>query len=211
MRVLAVCTGNICRSPATERLLAAALGVAHRGAAPLGGVEVGSAGTRALVGYAMTDEMAALVAADGASPAGFTARRLTADLVAQADLVLALTRAHRSEVVALQPAAVRRTFTLRELARLVAGARPDEVRATGPDVATRLVALPELLAPRRRAAHRPDDDDVVDPYGRGAATYLESHVAICAAVRALADAVRDPEPAPVPGPVPAPVPAAPAS
>ena len=48
MHVLVVCTGNICRLPTAERLLlarAAELGVAS--------LTVGSAGTRAVVGYGM--------------------------------------------------------------------------------------------------------------------------------------------------------------
>jgi len=49
--VLVVCTGNICRSPAVERLLAARLGAAFRGRVAVGSlmpaIEIGSAGTGA--------------------------------------------------------------------------------------------------------------------------------------------------------------------
>lgn len=65
--------------------------------------------------------MAALTL-DGAGIAtrGFVAQQLTRELVRDASLVLALTRKHRSAVVRLEPAALRRAFTLRELARLLA-------------------------------------------------------------------------------------------
>jgi protein-tyrosine phosphatase len=63
--------------------------------------------------------MARLLRGNGAEVETFAAHRLTANLVREADLVLTLTRLHRSTVVDLWPAAVRRTFTLRELARLL--------------------------------------------------------------------------------------------
>ena len=55
--ILVVCVGNICRSPAGERILAAEL-LAH--GSP---IRVGSAGIGALVGHA-ADETAAIIAAD---------------------------------------------------------------------------------------------------------------------------------------------------
>ena len=53
--VLAVCTGNICRSPAVERLLVAELG-------PGSDVHVVSAGVGAVVGAPISPPMAALLA-----------------------------------------------------------------------------------------------------------------------------------------------------
>ena len=50
--ILAVCTGNVCRSPAVERLLASKLGPT---------VSVRSAGTHALVGHPISEPMAALL------------------------------------------------------------------------------------------------------------------------------------------------------
>jgi protein-tyrosine phosphatase len=84
LRVLVVCTGNICRSPAVERLLAAGLGAAYRGRDTGGlapAIEVASAGTGGMVGWPMPDEMAALVASRGVDPTGFEARQLTPGLV----------------------------------------------------------------------------------------------------------------------------------
>ncbi len=153
-RVLAVCTGNICRSPAVERLLAAGLAGTD--------VEVSSAGTRAVRGHPMSAPMAALVEGAGASADAFVARQLTAALVRQSSLVLALTRAHRAAVVELDPAAVRRTFTLRELARLADVLGPT---GTGGTAGERLAALVPAAAAARHPAPRPADDDVVDPYG----------------------------------------------
>ena len=88
--ILCVCTGNVCRSPAAERLLTARLGPT---------VTVASAGTFGLVGRAIDPPMAAQLAALGLPDVGFAARRLAASDVGLADLVLGLTRQHRAEAV----------------------------------------------------------------------------------------------------------------
>jgi len=54
--ILTVCTGNVCRSPAVERLLSTELGPT---------VQVSSAGTHALVGHPISQPMAALLTASG--------------------------------------------------------------------------------------------------------------------------------------------------
>ena len=195
LRVLVVCTGNICRSPAAERLLAAGLGAAHRGRESVGGltpaIEVGSAGTGAVAGYPMTDEMAALVAGLGVDPQGFEARQLVPELVTEADLVLAPTRRHRSAIVEMVPAAVRRTFTLRELARLVADVDAATLPGANATTADRLRALVPLAASRRGlVSHRPADDDVVDPYGGGQSLYDTSFGLMVPAIDTIVAAVR---------------------
>ena len=181
-RICFVCTGNICRSPAVERLLAAALGADA-------GVRAASAGVRAVVGAPMPEPMARLVAAAGASPDGFAGRQLTEQMLRDADLVLALTRAHRSKIVALHPSAVRRTFTLRELARLAGGV--DRSALPDASVGDRLAALLPLAAAQRglrRAA--PDDDDVVDPFGGDDGLYRRAFDELRPAVEEIARVVR---------------------
>ncbi len=179
--VLAVCTGNICRSPAVERLLAARLAGTD--------VAVVSAGTRAVVGHPVSAPMVPLLTSAGARVEGFAAQQLDAGLVTRADLVLGLTRDHRSAVVSLAPAAVRRTFTLLELARLLEHVDPDELRAAGDTVGARVRALPRLVTAVRHLAGR-GEDDVVDPYGGSAALYRESFGQLAPAVEAVAAALR---------------------
>lgn len=178
-RLLVVCTGNICRSPAVERLLAAGLAGAD--------VAVGSAGTRAVVGHAMSAPMVPLVEAAGARADGFAARQLTAELVREQDLVLTATRAHRSAVAELVPSAVRRTFTVRELARLLTATGP----LPGETVAERLRAVPTAVT-AVRAASAAVDDDIVDPIGRSDAVYRESFEQIAPAVAVIVAALRGP-------------------
>lgn len=113
MRVLYVCTANICRSASAARLLSERLAAEPLRAGAVG-VEVGSAGTRALVGAPGCSVAPALAA----SPQAHTARALTPALIRAADLVLAAARDHRAVIVSMDPAARSRTFTLRQAGRI---------------------------------------------------------------------------------------------
>lgn len=170
--ILTVCTGNICRSPMAEVLLRAAL-------APHG-VRVHSAGTRALIGRPMTPiahELAVAQGADVAASDAHQARLLNAPLVAGADLMLAMTREHRSEIVQLSPHRLRQTFTVREFGRLADSLTEHQIHdvsdAAGHAPRARLAAVVESVAARRGLvfADSPDDDDVIDPYRRDRDVY----------------------------------------
>ena len=170
--ILAVCTGNVCRSPALERLLLSKLGPT---------VRVVSAGTHALVGEPISEPMAALLRESGVQPQGFQAHQLSEQMLKEADLILPMTRAQRALVVELWPAAVRRTFTLREFARLLSWVNPSELAAGAP--AERLRAAISLVAAQRgRERTSPDQDDVVDPFRLSNAVYVDSFVQISSAV-----------------------------
>ncbi|WP_427016765.1 low molecular weight phosphatase family protein [Pseudarthrobacter sp. P1] len=175
-RILVVCTGNICRSPMAERLLAAGLDkLAPRQFA------ITSAGTQAMVDWNMVPQVQGLLRVFGADPEHFAARLLTPQILKDQDLVLTMTRAHRSRVVELAPSLLLKTFTLRELARLLPGVQVD-----APTPAERWrAALRPAARLRSRAPGSPGDDDVVDPYGRGDATYQEMSHQLAPAVRTL--------------------------
>lgn len=147
-RVLFVCVGNVCRSPLGERLLTALL--------PAGEFEVASAGVAAVVGAPMTPEAAVHLVSYGGSADGFAARQLVPAMVKDSDLVLTATKAIRTRVLEDSPAALRRTFTVRELAALVDFAAQDGDPA----------ALVRSAAEERSRAAL-DDYDIPDPYGRG--------------------------------------------
>jgi protein-tyrosine phosphatase len=170
--ILAVCTGNVCRSPAVERLLADKLGST---------VRVSSAGTHALVGHPIAEPMAALLRDSGVEPDPFGARRLSAQMLKEADLILSMTRAQRGLVVELWPAAVRRTFTLREFARLLSWVDPSVLPA-GTSVDRLRAALPLAVAARGRERRSPDQDDVTDPFRLSNAVYADSFAQIRSAI-----------------------------
>jgi low molecular weight protein-tyrosine phosphatase len=173
--ILTVCTGNVCRSPAVERLLAQKLGPT---------VSISSAGTHALVGQPISQPMSRLLRNSGAEDGAFAARLLTEKAVDEADLVLALTRGHRSLVVELWPPAVRRTFTLREFARRLEQIDPSAL----PDgaAAERLrAAIPLIVATRGLERTYAEDDDVIDPYRLSEELYAASFAEIAAAVKII--------------------------
>jgi protein-tyrosine phosphatase len=181
-RILVVCTGNVCRSPFVERALQRELDASW---GP-GAVSVESAGTGALVGQPVHPPVRVLMEEHGYAADDFTARAVTAPMVADADLVLVAAREHLRPVLALRPAALRRTFTFRELARLVrdlpagggggagaggagagAGGESDgAVDGAGADAHLRQVAALALGRRGRSHATDHDGDDLVDPYGR---------------------------------------------
>lgn len=186
-RVLTVCTGNICRSPAAEFLLADELERVGVGE----GLIVESAGVRPLEGNPVDPPMARLLHQRGIDTSGFTARRLTKRLVQDADLVLGLARDHRTAAVQLYPGALKRTFTLRELARLAERVDPTELTAVAgseADVRRRLRALVQL-APKRRTSVPPELDDVEDPYRREDEIFVAVHQQILEAAATLVRAV----------------------
>jgi protein-tyrosine phosphatase len=164
--ILVVCTGNICRSPALERILSAALGSEN-------GVRIGSAGVQAVTGAPIHPPMAELLLARGIDTSGFMARQLEPELLKEADLVVGFTRRHRAAAVTMYPAAVHHSFTLLELARAVEAFGVEEItRRAGPR-ATMPRRLKELvpLAVAHRTYVDPELDDIEDPYGREPEVY----------------------------------------
>ncbi|KLI97348.1 low molecular weight phosphatase family protein [Streptomyces albidoflavus] len=174
-RILHVSTGNVCRSPITERLtrhaLADRLGLAGLAEGPesgVGGVIVESAGTWGHEGAPMEANAEAVLASLGADAAGFRGRELLDEHVIRADLVLTATRDHRAQVISMGHSAGLRTFTLKEFTRLVRAIDP----ATLPDpleggVVGRARALVQAAAALRGWLLAPsvEADEVLDPYG----------------------------------------------
>ncbi|MFJ6098202.1 arsenate reductase/protein-tyrosine-phosphatase family protein [Williamsia muralis] len=109
MRILFVCTGNVCRSPIAEKML-------ERYNTELGlGLHVSSAGTRALNGQPMHPESERVLQDLGIETGGFESRMLTPDIAAACDLLLGMTREHRAVARQLAPARWKRMLALREL------------------------------------------------------------------------------------------------
>ena len=166
MHILFVCTGNICRSPTAERLVAAF---------DVEGLRAASAGTRALVGHPMHAESARVLEGLGGDPTGFVARRLTPAIAEDANLVLAMTKEHRDTVLEVAPRQLRRTFTLSEFAQLVTRFDPGSVA--------------ELTALRPQLSQA-DLTDVPDPIGHSPEVFAEVGDQIGELVRPVVDFCR---------------------
>lgn len=178
MRILVVCTGNICRSPLVEQVLRARL--AEMPTSVASRIVIESAGTAAEAGAVMPEPAARWSAQLGGDPSGHASRYLNEPMLQGADLVLTMEREQRGRVVALAPALLRRTFTLREFARFAGLVTEAEVQAAldgpfvGPSPEARLAAVLGLLADARGFSPQledPTQDDVVDPYRRSEKTY----------------------------------------
>lgn len=164
--ILAVCTANICRSPMIELLLRASLDPER--------FEVASGGVRGWDRKPMDAFAATELTRLGHSSADFLSQPIDSRLVDSADLVLTATREHRSDVLALNPRALRRSFTLVEFAALtslVDGESPAELVAQA--------------AARRSLA--PAEADIGDPYRRGPEIHRETADQIAAAVATISE------------------------
>ncbi|WP_350269819.1 low molecular weight phosphatase family protein [Brevibacterium sp. CBA3109] len=155
-RILVVCTGNLFRSPLAAGLLQQGLDEVAPGRFALD-----SAGTAGVVGVGVTDNVASLAADWGFDLSEFRAKRLQRAHVIDADLVIGLERWHRSQVVTLEPRALRRTFTLREFARIIHPLASDEESAYRQRWENLVARAQRSRMPARGG---PDFDDVVDPH-----------------------------------------------
>ena len=140
---------------------------------------VSSAGSRAQPGMRMDPHAQAQLLRREAHVPGFRARRLTADMIEDADLILTASRDHREDVVTLVPTSLRRCFTVRECARLLgfAGAPP------GPCSPTELAATAAEL--RGYGAGR-DAEDIADPVGQGRRAFARTADELAAALAPVA-------------------------
>ena len=163
IRILLVCTANMCRSPMAQAILTSML--AQRGIA----AEVISAGLLQ-AGQPMAPEAMDALGVEGAAMGSYRSRSLVAGDVAWADLVLGMAREHVRESVVLMPEAWGYTFTLKEIVR--------RGEAHGPRGVGQL--LRSWVAEVSVDRHRSDllgaakVDDVADPMGGPPARFAET-------------------------------------
>ena len=155
MRVMFVCTGNICRSPMGELLLSRYLADTS--------IEVSSAGTKGLPGHPIDPSSATLMSSVGIDSSAFRSRRLTRDMANATNLILCFEASQRREIVTLAPAVVRRTFVITEFAALCAYCA-DHGMVKGRTIQERLWSV-AVAAPIVRPL-LPPSPDIEDPHGK---------------------------------------------
>lgn len=150
---------------------------------------VTSAGTIGWDGAPAVRESIEVAFERGIDIAGHQARRLVAGQVVDADLIVGMTTEHRDAAVALLPQAVDRSFSLKEVVRLLESVGPV---TEGQNLSDRIAA-----AAAARAAGfvgLPDDEDIVDPLNMPLATYRAVAWEIDQWVTRLADGIYGPTP-----------------
>ena len=153
--ILVVCTGNVCRSPMAEGFLRAALERRLGDRAPV----VTSAGTIGWEGSAAMPEAVSAARERGVDVSEHVARRLVPAMAESADLVVCMAHEHADLVARAVSQAARKTFTLKELVRLL-----EDGPAIGhADLEERVSVAAAARADGFRG--NPLDDDVIDPLG----------------------------------------------
>jgi protein-tyrosine phosphatase len=187
-QLLIVCYANICRSPMAERLARQALELRLGPAGKT--VEVSSAGTRARSDWPMHPHTEQVLRERGADVAAFGSRRLTPELVESADLVLAADRQQRAACVTLVPAAVRRTYTLKQFGRLAA-AVPTNRLTSAESPHERLAALRDeaLMVRSEVPLVPPDEDDLIDPVREPVEAFVSCAAEISGVLQVIMDRV----------------------
>jgi protein-tyrosine phosphatase len=157
-RVLIVCTANQFRSPLAEHLL-------RKSVTDLGlSWTIVSAGTNARPGLPINAWAGKYLRQRGIVTDGWMSRRLEADLVRWADLILTAEEIHRRVVVTADASAIRRTFLLLQFARYVTHLRRGGLGRT--DQAG-FALLASALAVRSQLQPAPARlDELPDPFQR---------------------------------------------
>jgi len=114
-KILLVCTANVCRSPYAAAILGTQLSLMP------GQIQVTSAGTKATTGAGLCKDVATAlpgIAPVLGDPLAHASSLVDPAAIEAAELILVMELAHRSAVAMISPSARRKTFTLREAARL---------------------------------------------------------------------------------------------
>ncbi len=183
--ILFVCEGNVCRS-----VLAAAL---FRAADPLpaSGVEVRDAGITALVGAPADPLTVDIGHRLGVDMSDHRARQVSDEEIAEASLILTATRAIRSQIVQMHAPAVRYSYSIRQVGRIL----NNSAHTFDPDAwghTDALAAFVQFVNQERGPVGRGPaaDDDIVDPYGQSLRVHELAAQQIVASIGLLSDALQ---------------------
>ncbi len=178
MKVLFVCTGNICRSPMGELLFPHFFHTS--------GIETDSAGTQGLIDSPIDPSSAKLMALDGIDSSQFRSKRLTPQLAMSSDLILCFTEHQRKKIVALIPRVRNKTFLLSDFANLCRYFNEHHL-LKGDTLEDRLMEVEYNASMVRHVV--PTAEDIADPYRKDFSAFQTVHDQIVYAIADIADAL----------------------
>ena len=103
--IVAVCTGNICRSPMAEGVLSAMQDMSQR-------LKVASAGTHALIGNLPSEFSVIACREQGIDISGHRARIFDEKVARESDVIVCMEPVHMEMVLSLEPSTAGRTYNL---------------------------------------------------------------------------------------------------
>ncbi|NEG70370.1 arsenate reductase/protein-tyrosine-phosphatase family protein [Bifidobacterium choloepi] len=178
MKVLFVCTGNICRSPMGELLFPKFFDGED--------LVVDSAGTQGLIDHEIDPSSRKLLESDGIDSSKFRSKRLTPQLAKDSDLILCFTKNQQRQIASVAPTAAKRTATVSDFAAMcdycakegmISGSTLDERIASVLDNAS-------MIRPML-----PPSADIKDPYRKEFEVFEQAHEELGAAIATIADSV----------------------
>lgn len=174
MNVLFVCTGNLCRSPMAEALFSLIVRSRKRDE-----LHVSSAGTWAAKGSRATPDALDVLSAVGVDASKHRSRPLRRKYIEQADLIVAMTSVHATEIQEKVPDAIRKVVLLKEIEEIDMESIPAEAPVEE--------RLKHFLRSRRPSWRRQLDLD--DPMGLPRVAYIRCIKEVWDGVEALANAL----------------------
>jgi protein-tyrosine-phosphatase len=141
-------------------------------------IDVASAGTLGWSGRPATAHAVEVLAERGVELRGHTSRRLTRDMLDDADVVVAMTRTHAWAVAARDEDAAERTFLLDELVRL-----GEQAGARGGEPLGAWIAELDTLRPPQRLGRV--QEEIADPAGEDIDVYRATADRLERAIRRL--------------------------
>lgn len=177
LRILTVCTGNICRSPMAEGLVRA--GAQERRL----NIHVASAGTLALDpksrrGRSADPHAVTVMASRGIDIDAHRPHHLEDVDLAAADLVLGMATEHVIEIVGRVPDTFQRCFTLREFVQRAGAVGP---RGADEDITEWLQRI-DVGRKRNALFHHDPSMDIADPVGQSRRAFARTAAELAALV-----------------------------